>query len=79
MAEPEDMIVPLLREMRAGMVTRLDELGASPGLRNRLLAAVDSRRDAARLIAKGDLPMNRLTLRHFSTRLEALGLPGSSI
>jgi hypothetical protein len=79
MAEPEDMIVPLLREMRTRMIVRLDELGAPPSLRKRLLAALESARDAMRLIVKRDMVMKRVTLRDLALRLDAFAPHGAHL
>ena len=65
MAEPEDMIVPLLREMRAEISSRFDRVDAR-------LDAVEKAQNTFRQAMMGDTLFSKLVTGEFEERIEVL-------
>ena len=65
MAEPEDMIVPLLREMRAEINSRFDRVDAR-------LDAVEKAQNTFRQAMMGDTLFSKLVTGEFEERIEVL-------
>jgi polyhydroxyalkanoate synthesis regulator phasin len=65
MAEPADMIVPMLREMRAEMNARFDQVATR-------LAALEAGQKSIRHALAADTTFSRMLVGEYEERIEAL-------
>ena len=72
MAEPADMIVPLLREMRAENLSEHEKTRAMIALLDKRLGSVESAQVSYRQALSADTPMSKLVTGEFEERIEAL-------
>ena len=72
MAEPSDMIIPMLREMRAEIASRFDGVDARLDTVDRRLAALDAVQASYRQALTADTLLSRLLTGEFEGRIEEL-------
>lgn len=72
MAEPTDMILPMLREMRADLVTRLDQHTTRFDLVDKRLTKIEGHIESFRHALTADTLMSKLVTGEFEERIEAL-------
>lgn len=72
MTEPTDMIVPLLREMRAENVTLHQQTRAMSEVLDRRLGRVEEAQTSYRQALTADTLMSKLLTGEFEERIEAL-------
>lgn len=72
MAEPADMIVPLLREMRAEMNARFDHVDSRSEVVERRLGKIEETLVSYRQALTADTLLSKLLTGEFEERIEAL-------
>jgi hypothetical protein len=72
MAEPSDMIVPLLREMRIEMNARFDRVDGHFDVVERRLKALEEAQVSYRQALTADSLLSKLVTGEFEERIEAL-------
>ncbi len=72
MADPADMIVPLLREMRAETKSRFDDMGSRFDVVDRRLKAIEDTLGSYRQALTADSLLSKLVTGEFEERIEAL-------
>jgi polyhydroxyalkanoate synthesis regulator phasin len=72
MAEPADMIVPLLREMRAENLSEHEKTRAMITMLDKRLGSVESAQVSYRQALSADTLMSKLVTGEFEERIEAL-------
>jgi hypothetical protein len=72
MAEPSDMIVPLLREMRVEMNARFDRVDGHFDVVERRLKALEEAQVSYRQALTADSLLSKLVTGEFEERIEAL-------
>jgi polyhydroxyalkanoate synthesis regulator phasin len=72
MAGPEDMIVPLLHEMRAEISSRFDGVDGRLDLVERRLAKLEEQQVSYRQALSADSLLSKLVTGEFEERIEAL-------
>jgi hypothetical protein len=72
MAEPADMIVPLLREMRAEITARFDNVDARFDSVDRRLKALEAAQTSFRQALTADSLLSKLVTGEFEQRIESL-------
>ena len=76
MAEPEDMILPMLRDMRADIERRFSEAGAGSERRHAIVIArldkLEEQQRSFRHALSADSLMSKLLTGEFEERIEAL-------
>lgn len=72
MADPTDMILPMLREMRADLVTRLDQHSVRFDLVDKRLTKIEGHIESFRHALTADTLMSKLVTGEFEERIEAL-------
>ncbi len=72
MSEPADMIVPLLREMRAENNTRHQDLLGRFDIVEKRLASIESAQQSFKQALSADSLLSRLVTGEFEQRIEAL-------
>ncbi len=72
MAEPEDMIVPLLREMRAEIAASRAEVAAFRKETTERLAKLESGQRNLRSAMSGETILGRMLVGEFEERIESL-------
>ena len=72
MAEPIDMILPMLREMRADLVERLDQHSTRFDLVDKRLTKIEGHIGSFRHALTADTLMSKLVTGEFEERIEAL-------
>jgi hypothetical protein len=72
MAEPSDMIMPMLRDMRAEMSRRFDGVDERLDTVDRRLAKLDATQASFKHALTADTLMSRLLTGEFEQRIEAL-------
>jgi hypothetical protein len=72
MAEPVDLTVPMLREMRARMDKSFDEVKAMIAALDRRMGAKESRQDSFRSALSADSLLSKLVAGEFEERIGAL-------
>ena len=72
MAEPVDMIVPMLREMRADLVARLDQHSVCFDLVDKRLTKIEGHIESLRHALTADTLMSKLVTGEFEEPSEAL-------
>ena len=72
MAEPQDMIMPMLREMREDINNRFDNVDKRFDTVDQRLAKIDSSQKSYKAALSVDTLLSRLLIGEFEMRLEAL-------
>ncbi len=72
MADPADMIMPMLREMRVELKAQLADVGNRLDGVDRRLAAMEAAQASFRHALAGDSLMSKLVIGDFEERIEAL-------
>jgi septation ring formation regulator EzrA len=72
MAEPTDMILPMLGEMRADLVSRLDQHSTRFDLVDKRLTKIEGDIESFRHAVTADTLMSKLVTGEFEERIEAL-------
>jgi hypothetical protein len=72
MAEPEDMILPLLREMRQEIAGRFDHVDGRFDIIDRRLTALEAAQGSFKHALTADTLMSKLLTGEFEERIEAL-------
>jgi septation ring formation regulator EzrA len=72
MAEPVDMIMPMLRDMRADILARLDQHSTRFDLVDRRLTKIEGHIESFRHALTADTLMSKLVTGEFKERIEAL-------
>jgi polyhydroxyalkanoate synthesis regulator phasin len=72
MADPVDMIMPMLREMRAEMRDEFDAVKGLIGVLDKRMSAIEANQKSYRAALSADTLMTKLITGEFEERIEAL-------